>query len=111
LEESDSHGGLGDVEASGNGGEILEAFVAVEADDHDFGHEQATGEEVTERSALIERSPEGLPAQTIRVELDGWVFPRSGIALVWVLVGEVLAPLERTHLDERGVERASSGRR
>lgn len=35
------------------------------------------------RPTLIERSPEASPTRTIRVGIDGWVFPRSGVAFVW----------------------------
>jgi hypothetical protein len=37
------------------------------------------------RPTRIERSPAVLTDSTIRVELEGWIFPRSGIAFVWSL--------------------------
>ena len=37
------------------------------------------------RATRIERTPTSLPSSAIRVELDGWIFPRSGFAFVWVL--------------------------
>ncbi len=33
--------------------------------------------------ASITRSPEQIPGKTVALEFDGWVFPRSGVALVW----------------------------
>jgi hypothetical protein len=41
------------------------------------------------RPTRIERSPKSLPMSSVRVELDGWVFPRSGVAFVWVLESEI----------------------
>jgi hypothetical protein len=40
------------------------------------------------RSTRIEHSPASLPGRTVRVDVDGWVFPRSGIAFVWTLESE-----------------------
>ena len=37
----------------------------------------------------VERAPEGSDAKTINVSFDGWVFPRSGVAFVWVLEDEL----------------------
>ncbi|MGW3993933.1 hypothetical protein ACWEF6_10640 [Amycolatopsis sp. NPDC004772] len=37
----------------------------------------------------VERSPKTAPARTIDVGFEGWVFPRAGVAFVWVLDGEV----------------------
>jgi hypothetical protein len=37
----------------------------------------------TVRPARIERPAPGRPGETIRVDLDGWIFPRSGVAFVW----------------------------
>lgn len=37
------------------------------------------------RPTRIERTPTDLPHSGVRVELDGWTFPRSGVAFVWVL--------------------------
>jgi hypothetical protein len=39
----------------------------------------------TVRPARIERPAPGHPGETIRVDLDGWIFPRSGVAFVWAL--------------------------
>jgi hypothetical protein len=33
----------------------------------------------------IAKSPTAVPGKSISVEFDGWVFPRSGVAFVWVL--------------------------
>lgn len=35
------------------------------------------------RPTRIERTPQDLPGDVIRVDLDGWIFPRSGVAFVW----------------------------
>jgi hypothetical protein len=43
------------------------------------------------RPTRIERSPEVVTDSTIRVDLDGWIFPRSGIAFVWTLREEQAA--------------------
>ena len=40
------------------------------------------------RPTRIERTPKSLPHEAIRVHLDGWIFPRSGIAFVWTLTNE-----------------------
>jgi hypothetical protein len=37
----------------------------------------------------IERTPDSLPGQNVRVDIDGWIFPRSGIAFVWSLEDEI----------------------
>jgi len=37
----------------------------------------------------IARTPETVPTPSVAVGFDGWVFPRSGVAFVWVLEGEV----------------------
>lgn len=39
-------------------------------------------------ASRIERSPAAAPARTIDVGFDGWVFPRAGVAFVWVLTDE-----------------------
>ena len=40
------------------------------------------------RPTRIERTPASLPATSIRLDLDGWIFPRSGIAFIWTLESE-----------------------
>lgn len=35
------------------------------------------------RKTRIEHSPPEVPTKTVRVELDGWTFPRAGVAFVW----------------------------
>lgn len=40
------------------------------------------------RPTRIERPTIEAPGDTIRVDLDGWIFPRSGIAFVWSLETE-----------------------
>jgi len=42
----------------------------------------------TVRPTRIERTPVSLPAGVVRVDVDGWIFPRSGIAFVWTLERE-----------------------
>ncbi len=37
------------------------------------------------RPTTIETSLAGTPSKTIRVDIDGWIFPRSGVAFVWRL--------------------------
>jgi hypothetical protein len=41
------------------------------------------------RPTRIERSPASLPEGVVRVDVDGWIFPRSGIAFVWTRQSEV----------------------
>jgi hypothetical protein len=43
----------------------------------------------TIRPTRIDRPPASLPPNNVRVEVDGWIFPRSGIAFVWTLEGEM----------------------
>ena len=31
----------------------------------------------------VSHSPHAVPAKSVGVEFDGWVFPRSGVAFVW----------------------------
>jgi hypothetical protein len=33
----------------------------------------------------VSQSPKAVPGKNVSVEFDGWVFPRSGLAFVWVL--------------------------
>lgn len=40
------------------------------------------------RPTRIERTPAELQHTAIRVEVDGWTFPRSGVAFVWTLEAE-----------------------
>jgi hypothetical protein len=41
-------------------------------------------------ASRVERSPATAPAKTIDVSFDGQIFPRSGVAFVWVLAGELV---------------------
>jgi hypothetical protein len=43
----------------------------------------------TIRPTRIDRPPAVLDQDSVRVEVDGWVFPRSGVAFVWTLEGEL----------------------
>ena len=36
----------------------------------------------------IDEAPSTVPARTVDVSFDGWIFPRSGVAFVWVLEDE-----------------------
>lgn len=46
------------------------------------------------RPTRIERTPTELPHSSVRMQVDGWIFPRSGIAFVWTLVDS--APVKRS---------------
>jgi hypothetical protein len=35
------------------------------------------------------RSPKSLPGRSVSIGFDGWVFPKSGVAFVWVLEDEL----------------------
>jgi hypothetical protein len=37
----------------------------------------------------IDETPGSVPARTIDIGFDGWIFPRSGVAFVWVLEDEL----------------------
>jgi hypothetical protein len=39
--------------------------------------------------ARVDHAPTSTPAKTVAVAFDGWVFPRSGVAFVWVLEEEI----------------------
>jgi hypothetical protein len=41
------------------------------------------------QSARVENTPDSAPGRSVSIGFDGWIFPRSGIAFVWVLEGEV----------------------
>ena len=41
------------------------------------------------RPTRIEAPPDAGANETVRADIDGWVFPRSGVAFVWALEGEV----------------------
>ena len=47
------------------------------------------------RPTRIERTPASLPDGTVRVDLDGWIFPRSGVAFVWTLQSEAARSREQ----------------
>jgi hypothetical protein len=55
------------------------------------------------RPTRIERAPAKTHTDTIRVDLDGWIFPRSGVAFVWTLAED---PAVRSDL--RGWNRTTS---
>jgi hypothetical protein len=37
------------------------------------------------RSSRVEQERSDVPIKTVDIRFDGWVFPRSGVAFVWVL--------------------------
>jgi hypothetical protein len=39
--------------------------------------------------ARIEQTPASVPARSVDIGFDGWIFPRSGVAFVWVLEDEL----------------------
>lgn len=39
--------------------------------------------------ARVEQAPATAPAKTVDIAFDGWIFPRSGVAFVWVLEDEM----------------------
>jgi hypothetical protein len=39
--------------------------------------------------ARVENTPDSVPARSVDIGFDGWIFPRSGVAFVWVLEDEV----------------------
>lgn len=41
--------------------------------------------------ARVEQAPAAAPAKTVDIAFDGWIFPRSGVAFVWVLEDEINA--------------------
>lgn len=55
------------------------------------------------RPSRIERSPAQVPGKTIRVNVDGWIFPRSGIAFVWTLNKEVDVAERRRSMGSQAV--------
>ncbi|MBP2322647.1 hypothetical protein JOF56_003032 [Kibdelosporangium banguiense] len=40
------------------------------------------------QASRIEQAPSDVPTKTVDVGFDGWIFPRSGVAFVWVLQEE-----------------------
>jgi hypothetical protein len=48
-------------------------------------------------TARVEETPSSVPARSVDIGFDGWVFPKSGIAFVWVLRAE----MEPEHGDVR----------
>lgn len=43
------------------------------------------------RTVTVSQSPKSLPGGLVSVDYDGWVFPRSGVAFVWVQESEAPA--------------------
>lgn len=41
------------------------------------------------QQARVDHAPTSTPAKTVDVAFDGWIFPRSGVAFVWVLEEEI----------------------
>lgn len=44
------------------------------------------------QTARVDQTPLSTPAKIVDVSFDGWVFPRSGVAFVWVLADEIQEP-------------------
>lgn len=42
----------------------------------------------SDRSATVLRTPTSVPARSVDVSFEGWVFAKSGVVFVWVLNGE-----------------------
>jgi hypothetical protein len=42
------------------------------------------------RPTRIEAPPDAGSDETVRVDIDGWIFPRSGVAFVWTLDNELI---------------------
>jgi hypothetical protein len=42
------------------------------------------------RPTRIEAPPDAGADETVRVDIDGWIFPRSGVAFVWTLDNELI---------------------
>jgi hypothetical protein len=41
------------------------------------------------QSPRVTQTPDSVPARSVDVSFDGWIFPRSGVAFVWVLEDEL----------------------
>jgi hypothetical protein len=41
------------------------------------------------KSSNVEVTPPSVPERAVSVRFDGWIFPRSGVAFVWVLEDEL----------------------
>lgn len=48
-------------------------------------------------STRIDQTPASVPARSIDIGFDGWIFPRSGVAFVWVLEDELAAGTRRSN--------------
>lgn len=49
----------------------------------------------------IEHSPDEVPTKTVRVEIDGWTFPRSGVAFVRTLSNELSEAPDDRQISQR----------
>ena len=45
--------------------------------------------------ARVENTPDSVAARSVDIGFDGWIFPRSGVAFVWVLEDEVADQSQR----------------
>jgi hypothetical protein len=68
--------------------------ISVDFDYTDAGNAHASVLDLIASSkwARIERLPQSLPGKTIRVDFDGWIFPRAGFAFIWTLAEEAASP-------------------
>lgn len=59
--------------------------IEVELDygDCDIAHVSVLDLIASSRKTRIERTPTAVPGRAVRIDFDGWVFPRSGVAFVW----------------------------
>ena len=65
----------------------------------------------TSKQVSVQRAPSEVPAKTIDIGFDGWVFPRSGVAFVWVLDDELRAADQDESWNRApGLETPTSGR-
>ncbi|MGH8543850.1 MAG: hypothetical protein ACREX3_09530 [Gammaproteobacteria bacterium] len=53
-------------------------------------------------TARVQDTPDSVPARTVSIGFDGWIFPRSGIAFVWVLEGEMKHTIEANAFGSEG---------
>lgn len=50
----------------------------------------------------VVRAPRSVPTPAIDIGFDGWVFPRSGVAFVWVLDAEMQSPVAARRAVQEG---------
>ncbi|WP_314410150.1 hypothetical protein [Streptomyces sp. DSM 40484] len=55
-------------------------------------------------SAHVAESPSSVPARSVDVSFGGWIFPRSGVAFVWVLDEELADKSSRSTLSKKSAQ-------